>query len=157
MTPYFNVIDTLTNALKAEPFTNTVTFGDLDDVDLNKLTIFPLAHIIVNTATINEETISMNVSILLADTVLIKEDKVWINSSENVVEKRGNNEQEVQNTQLAIASRLMAKLQRGTLYENKYQLDGSATLDPFVERFENKLAGWSMTFDILIPNDMTIC
>jgi hypothetical protein len=64
MTPYFNVIDTLTNALKAEPFTNTVTFGDLDDVDLNKLTIFPLAHIIVNTATINEETISMNVSIL---------------------------------------------------------------------------------------------
>jgi hypothetical protein len=104
MTPYFNVIDTLTTALKAEPFTNTVTFGDLDDVDLKKLTIFPLAHIIVNTA-----------------------------------------------------SRLMAKLQRGTLYENKYQLGGSATLDPFVERFENKLAGWSMTFDILIPNDMTIC
>jgi hypothetical protein len=99
----------------------------------------------------------MNVSILLADTVLIKEDKFWINSSENVVEKRANNEQEVQNTQLAIASRLMAKLQRGTLYENKYQLGGSATLDPFVERFENKLAGWSMTFDILIPNDMTIC
>tara|TARA_X000000950_G_C13864378_1_gene640085 strand:+ start:208 stop:681 length:474 start_codon:yes stop_codon:yes gene_type:complete len=157
MTPYFNVIDTLTTALKAEPFTNSVTFGDLDDVDLNKLTIFPLAHIIVNTATINEETISMNISILLADTVLIKEDKVWINSSENVVEKRGNNEQEVQNTQLAIASRLMAKLQRGTLYENKYQLNGAASLEPFVERFENKLAGWSMTFDILIPNDMTIC
>ena len=63
MTPFFNVIDTLTTALKAEQFTNTVTFGDLDDVDLNKLTIFPLAHIIINTATINEETISMNISI----------------------------------------------------------------------------------------------
>ena len=62
MTPFFNVIDTLTTALKAEPFTNTVTFGDLDDVDLNKLTIFPLAHIIINTATINEETISMNIA-----------------------------------------------------------------------------------------------
>ena len=157
MTPFFNVIDTLTTALKAEPFTNTVTFGDLDDVDLNKLTIFPLAHIIVNTATINEETISMNISILLADTVLTKDGKVWVDSSQNVINKRDNNEQEVQNTQLAIASRLMAKLQRGTLYQTKYQLDGSASLDPFVERFDNKLAGWSMTFDLLIPNDMTTC
>lgn len=156
MTPFFNVIDTLTSALKAEPFTNTVTFGDLDDVDLKKTTIYPLAHIIVNTATIDQQTISMNISILLADIVSEKKDKVWLNSSVNVVEKRDNNEQEVFNTQLAIASRLMAKLQQGVLYQSKYQLDGTASLDPFVDRFENKIAGWSMTFDLLIPNEITV-
>lgn len=156
MTPFFNVIDTLTTALKAEPFTNTVTFGDLDDVDLKKTTIYPLAHIIINTATIDQQTISMNISILLADIVSEKKDKVWLNSSVNVVEKRDNNEQEVLNTQLAIASRLMAKLQQGDLYQSKYQLNGTASLDPFVDRFENKIAGWSMTFDLEIPNEITV-
>jgi len=156
MTPFFNVIDTLTSALKAEPFTNTVTFGDLDDVDLKKTTIYPLAHIIINTATIDQQTISMNISILLADIVSEKKDKVWLNSSVNVVEKRDNNEQEVLNTQLAIASRLMAKLQQGDLYQSKYQLNGTASLDPFVDRFENKIAGWSMTFDLEIPNEITV-
>lgn len=156
MTPFFNVIDTLTSALKAEPFTNTVTFGDLDDVDLKKTTIYPLAHIIINTAIIDQQTISMNISILLADIVSEKKDKVWLNSSINVVEKRDNNEQEVLNTQLAIASRLMAKLQQGDLYQSKYQLNGTASLDPFVDRFENKIAGWSMTFDLEIPNEITV-
>ena len=156
MTPFFNVIDTLTSALKAEPFTNTVTFGDLDDVDLKKTTIYPLAHIIINTATIDQQTILMNISILLADIVSEKKDKVWLNSSVNVVEKRDNNEQEVLNTQLAIASRLMAKLQQGDLYQSKYQLNGTASLDPFVDRFENKIVGWSMTFDLEIPNEITV-
>ena len=156
MTPFFNVIDTLTSALKAEPFTNTVTFGDLDDVDLKKTTIYPLAHIIINTATIDQQTISMNISILLADIVSEKKDKVWLNSLFNLVEKRDNNEQEVLNTQLAIASRLMAKLQQGDLYQSKYQLNGTASLDPFVDRFENKITGWSMTFDLEIPNEITV-
>ena len=85
-----------------------------------------------------------------------KKDKVWLNSLFNVVEKRDNNEQEVLNTQLAIASRLMAKLQQGDLYQSKYQLNGTASLDPFVDRFENKIAGWSMTFDLEIPNEITV-
>ena len=29
--------------------------------------------------------------------------------------------------------------------------------EPFVDRFENKLAGWTGTFDVVIQNDMTIC
>ena len=75
-----------------------------------------------------------------------------------IEEFRGNNnEQDVFNTQLAVANRLLELLLRGDLYVNKYQLDGDPTLEPFVDRFENKLAGWTVTFNVLIPNDMTIC
>jgi len=28
---------------------------------------------------------------------------------------------------------------------------------PFVDRFENKVAGWTATFDVLVNNDITIC
>ena len=42
MNNYFKVIDDLQAAAIAEPFINTVTQGDITDVDLNKNTIFPL-------------------------------------------------------------------------------------------------------------------
>ena len=71
---------------------------------------------------------------------------------------RGNdNEQDVLNTQLAVLTKLAAVLKRGDLYTQKYQLQGDVSCEPFVDRFENKLAGWTGTFDIIIENDMTIC
>ncbi len=51
----------------------------------------------------------------------------------------------------------MNKLQRGDLYTNLYQIEGTVSCEPFVDRFENKLAGWAATFDVLVQNDMTIC
>ena len=68
-----------------------------------------------------------------------------------------NNEQDVLNTQLAVVNKVIAVLRRGTLMQDLYQLDGNASCEPFYERFENRLAGWASTFDVLIHNDITIC
>ena len=53
MKGFYNLTDKLKDTLLAEPFVNTVTFGSLDDVDLNKQTIFPLSHITVNNTTVS--------------------------------------------------------------------------------------------------------
>jgi hypothetical protein len=45
----------------------------------------------------------------------------------------------------------------GSLHTDMYQLDGNASLVPFMDRFENQLAGWSADMDILIYNDIYIC
>jgi hypothetical protein len=58
---------------------------------------------------------------------------------------------------LALQTRVINKLQRGDLYTDLYQVEGNVTCEPFVDRFENKLAGWAATFDVVIQNDMTIC
>jgi len=151
MKAFYELTDKIKDTLIAEPFVNTVTFGSLDDVDLNKSTIFPLSHIIVNTATVNSNFITFNISVLSMD--VVDESK-----KETTNDFIGNdNEQDVLNTQLAIQNRLIALLQRGTLYQEKYQVEGSVTCEPFVDRFENKLAGWASTLDILIQNDMTVC
>ena len=151
MTGFYNLTQKLKDALLAEPFVNTVTEGSLDDIDLSKQTIFPLSHIIVNNVNIVDNIITFNVSILSMDVV----DESKLETTDNFV---GNdNEQDVLNTQLAIQNRLLALLQRGELYTDKYQVEGEVTCEPFVDRFENKLAGWAATFDVLIPNDMTVC
>jgi hypothetical protein len=68
-----------------------------------------------------------------------------------------DNEQDVLNTQLALQTRVINILQRGDLYTDLYQVQGDVTCEPFVDRFENKLAGWAATFDVVVQNDMTIC
>ena len=65
------------------------------------------------------------------------------------------NEQDVFNTQQAVAVRVLDALKRGDLYTNLYQLDGTPSLEPFVDRFENRLAGWSINFEVQVLNDMT--
>ena len=67
MNGYYYLVNTLKDYLKATNVINTVTIGDIFAVDLTKQTIFPLSHIIVNNATLEENTSTLNVSILFMD------------------------------------------------------------------------------------------
>jgi len=151
MKGFYNVTEQLKTALAAEPFVNTVTFGSLDDVDLNKQTIFPLSHIIVNNTTVGTKTLTFNISILAMDIVDISK------AATTDIFVGNDNEQDVLNTQLGLLTRIINILQRGDLYTELYQVQGDVSCEPFVDRFENKLAGWAATFDVVVQNDMTIC
>ena len=148
---YFDIIDKLKTHFDGDVLVNTVTQGNLFDIDLSKQTIFPLVHIIVNTASLEGNVVRYNISILAMNIVDITKDE-----EENKFD--GNdNELYVLNTQLQVLTRRYELLLRGDLWTDKFQIDGNPTCEPFVDRFENKLAGWTMTTDILIPNGMTIC
>ena len=151
MKGFYNLTEKIKDALDAEPFVNTVTFGSLDDVDLSKQTIFPLSHIIVNNTTVGTKTVTFNVSILAMDIVDISKEEI------TDVFVGNDNEQDVLNSQLFLLTRIINSLQRGDLYTELYQVEGDVTCEPFVDRFENKLAGWAATFDVVIQNEMTIC
>ena len=151
MKGFYNLIDTIKAELETIPFVNTVTQGDIYEVDLAKQTIFPLSHIIVNSANFEDKVIRFNVSILAMDLVDInKEDS-------STVYVGNDNVQDVLNQQLIVCQRVFESAKRGNLYDDLYQTDGTASCEPFTERFENYLAGWTMTFDVLVPNEMSIC
>jgi len=110
-----------------------------------------LSHITVNNTTVGTNILTFNVSILSMDIV-------DISKAETTDIFVGNdNEQDVLNTQLGLLTRVINTLQRGDLYTELYQVEGDVSCEPFVDRFENKLAGWAATFDVIIENDMTIC
>lgn len=148
---YFDIIDKLKTHFTNDVLVNTVTQGNLYDIDLAKQTIFPLVHIICNSATLESNVVRYNISILAMDIVDISKEE-----SENKFD--GNdNELYILNTQLQVLTRCYELLLRGDLYTDAFQIDGNPTCEPFVDRFENKLAGWTITMDILIGNGMTIC
>jgi len=154
MQGFYNLTETIRQHLQEDAFVNTVTYGDIFDVDLKKQTIFPLSHLQVITATMQKNVWNFNISLLVMD--IVNENKEYEQGIPETF-RGNNNEQDVWNTQLAVANRLLELLLRGELYVDKYQLDGTPVCEPFVDRFENRLAGWTVTFNVLIPNDMTIC
>jgi hypothetical protein len=151
MTGFYNITTAIKDQLLTDPMCNTVTIGDIFEVDLKKQTIFPLSHIIVNNATLENNIWRFNMTVLAMDIVDKSNDAITDAFLGN------DNEHDVLNTQLAVLNRLLEVLRRGSLYSEYYQLDGNPSLEPFTERFENFLAGWAATFDVLIPNDMTAC
>lgn len=151
MNGFYRVLDIIKDTLQVDPNCNTITYGDISQVDLEKQTIYPLAHIIVNSATSGENTISFNFSILAMDIVDYRKEF-------RSTDFQGNdNEQDILNTQLSVLNTLIQKLRIGNLYTSKYQVLGDVTLEPFRDRFENQIAGWTATFDIIIENNVNVC
>jgi hypothetical protein len=151
MSGYYTLIDTLRTLLIGSPFVNQVTEGDLYDIDLSKQTIFPLSHIMVNNVSILPNVLKANITIIAMDIVDVSKEDV------TDIFKDNNNRQDVLNTQLIMLSRIVAQLTNGETFEDNYQLEGEPSCEPFTDRFENLLAGWTMTFEVLIPNEMTSC
>ena len=148
---YYQLTKTIKEQLLSDTYIKTVTTGNLSDINLRKQDIFPLAHIIVNNVIIGEQTLRFNISVLAMD--IVNQAK-----TETTDLFTGNsNEQDRLNTQLGVINKLVQNLGRGDLYTDGYQIEGEPNCDPFYDRFESELAGWTVTLDINLYNDITIC
>ena len=148
---FYLLTQAIKDELEADPSINTVSFGDITELDLRKQTIFPLAHIMLNTVTNRDNVLVYNLSVFVMDVVDTSKSQTtdWFVGNDN--------EQDVLNTCLVVINKLATKLRKGALFVNKYQLDADVVFEPFVERFDNSLAGFVGTFDILVTNDIDIC
>jgi hypothetical protein len=151
MKGFYQITTAIKDQLYKDIFVNTVSSGDIFEIDLNKQTIFPLSHIIVNNATYNGNTWLFNISVLCMDVVDFSKTEQTDQFLTN------DNEQDVLHTQLMVINRLLEVLRRGSLFDDLYQLQGTPNCEPFVDRFENKIAGWTVTFDVMVANEMTSC
>ena len=148
---YFTTVDTLRAHFASDPIVNEVTQGDIFSVDLNKKTIFPLVHIMVNNSIAEEFVIRYNITIMAMDIVDFSKEQ-------NTDLFYGmDNEVDALNSMHDVLVRAYKLMKAGSIWNAKVQVEDTANLEPFSERFENNLAGWAMTFDITVPNEMTIC
>ena len=147
---FYLLTETIEQQLLSDVNVNTVTTGDIYDIDL-KMSIFPLSHIIINNVISKESVLTFNISVLSMDVV----DESKKEASD--IFRGNNNEQDILNTQLQVVNKLVKVLRKGDLYNDQFQLDGDANCEPFYDRFDNKVAGWTATFNVFVNNDITIC
>jgi len=153
MRQVYTVIEKLNDKIKENGITNTVTFGDILEVDLDKTTIYPLSHISMGDVVFSDRIITASVQLFCLDVVdksneLTDEDLIYGN----------DNLQDVLNTQLQVINDIQQELRRGELFTDQLQVVTDITASPFLDNFENQLAGWAATIEIELPNtEHTIC
>lgn len=152
MTQFYDILDKIKEELRLNPNVFSVTYGDITKVDLDKTTIFPLSHLNISNATIGEHTINFTLQLLCVDIVDYNKE---VNPDD---EFYGNdNMQDILNTQLQVVNDIVSKLRRGDLFTDRLQVVEDVSVQPFMDRFENELAGWGADIIIEMPNEISIC
>ena len=145
----YQILDDMKAFLIEGSFTNTVSFGDISDVDLDKTTIFPLTHINIANAVIKDSTIEFDINILAIDIL----DDNSLENDEFDYFYGNTNLQDILNNQLSVLQRLHANLTRGNLRDSLLTTEESLSAEPFKDRFVNVLAGWQTTVSLVVPNN----
>jgi hypothetical protein len=148
---YYQTLETLRLHFSGDSIVNQISQGDIFGIDLDKKTIFPLVHIMVNSSTAEEFVIRYNVTIMAMDIVDITKE------NDTDLFYGMDNETDALNAMHSVLIRAYKLMKSGSIWDQKVQIEEAVTLEPFAERFENNLAGWAMTFDLVVPNEMTIC
>ena len=152
MKQVYDILDVLRYELRNNPSVNTVSYGDITDLDLDKTTMFPLSHLLIDSASYGERTVTFRIKILCADIVDYNQ------HPSDFDEFYGNdNLHDVMNTQFQVINSLIMKMRRGSLFNSKYQVTSTPSAEPFKEKYGNVLAGWATEVEIEVPNSIAIC
>ena len=146
MNHYTQVLTYLKTLAEQDDFVNTVTQGDMSNVDLNKMNVFNLVHIDVLTAGFtNGQMVTFDIEILSG--------QIRDSNKQDEGDKFWNQDNEVDNLNetLAVLNRMWFKMLDDFTDEN-IRVEESASLNQVTEWNKNLIDGWLMTFTIEIPN-----
>ena len=146
MNHYSQILNYLKTLAEQDSFVNTVTQGDMSDVDINKMNVFNLVHIDVLTAGFtNGQTITFDVEILSGQ---IRDSN---KQDEGVKFWNQDNEVDNLNETMAVLNRMWFKMLID-IEEQNIRVTETADLNQVTEWNKNLIDGWLMTFTIELPN-----
>ena len=162
---YNNVITTLLRLGEYHEQISTTSVGDIFDINLEKMELFPLMHVNPVSVTTGDSELIYNFQIFICDMVSEKSD--WQSEQHSHLSKLVNtktNEQEVFNQTLEICTDFIGMLRHST----RQSLDGDInkplyftqdqfTIEPFQERFDNLCCGHVFQIGIKVMNDFDTC
>ena len=165
---YNNVINTLLRMAEYHLEISTTSVGDIFDVDLSKMTKFPLLHINPTNVTTGDSQLTYNFQIFIMSQVTEKEDWTLNNASADFPKlyKTLSNEQDVYNSTLQIVTDFIGMLRHSKrqsvfpindINQPIYFTQDQFTIEPFSERFDNLCCGWVFNMGVLVQNDFQTC
>jgi hypothetical protein len=137
---YKQVIEDLEEIANAHLQINSFGFGDLPQITNDIITkvspLYTRMYVIPDTTVLDQNQLTYNFKIIIADR--LKDDY--------------SNQRDVMNDTLEIMKDVFT-----ILYLSEYESEWDASVEPFLERFEDVLAGWTMNLTITQPFDYNRC
>ena len=125
---FYDMTEKLKDILLSDDNVSTVTYGDITSVATEKTTIYPLSHFVVNDVNIKDQVFEFNISLSCMDIIDYTNEK----TSDHF--NGSDNMMDIFNTQI-----------------------GEPTMSQFKHRFEDDVAGWDVSFDVQVIQDMNVC
>ena len=153
MKGFYEINERLANYFRSDALIHTTSTGSLDKIALMKIDMYPLAHVMINSAVVQRNIITYNVSVVLMDLVEISKEPF------QVIYDGNDNEQDVIHQMQEIAFHFYDHLKRGSLYDLQIVTDEDSpmSLEYFSDRFADKVAGVTLTVDIQMAVQSTKC
>ena len=126
---------------------NTTTIGDIFEVDLVETT-YPLFHIATDNAQFDTHQLTYNFQLILMD----------------LVSKDESNEEYVLTDMLEVIGDIISQFKNSDFAtsvrgdeRNEIRIQDSITCEPFTERFDNEVTGWTANIAITVAFDASAC
>ena len=140
---------------------NIETFNvsdDMMDADTAKQTLFPLAYMVLNNATITGySAMTYNVNLIVMDRVTdVTQDSTGKYNSITKNYKGITNLLDVWNTSMMTLSDIIVYIKNNAQPQD-FTISTDVILTPFQERLDNALAGFSAVMNITVPFNPSAC
>lgn len=152
MATYYEVLTSIKDTITDMGIVKSITKGSIDQFTTLKKHQYPASHVIVNNFQNDSHSKVYNISIIFMDIVDI--------SKENITDLYlgNNNEDDVINSMMLLADRFFEIVRRGAITDTIMVIeDESMQGEMFVDRFEDMVAGVTVTFNLNVDQTMSIC
>jgi hypothetical protein len=137
------------------PSIEVVTQGDITDIDTREYPAYPLGNINILGSTFGINYTDWNIQLIIADKIKNKNNESEERTNAQTIPFYGVDDVvDIHANTLAIINDLTSYTQRSV---DGFEINEDIICEPFMDRFNNGLAGWAVTFTLTVHNDRNRC
>ena len=154
-TLYYNILDYFKTIMKNHPSLNFVSQGDMFSIDTKEFPAYPLGNISISKADFLEKEIVYTCQLTIADKVKDKNNESTGTANVLTIPYQGTDDTvDIHANTLSIVNDLISFTRTGV---NAFDFSGNPSAQPFKDNFDNGLAGWVITFNLVVFNAADTC
>lgn len=152
---YYNVLDYFKTIMSNHPSIEAVTQGDMFEIDVDEFPSYPIGNILITSAQLLDSQTIYTCQLTVADKVKLRNNESYDEYNKQTVAFFGKNDVvDIHANTLSILNDLLSYTQYAV---NNFDIDGNINCEAFVDRFDNGLAGFVATFDLVTHNARPRC
>lgn len=152
---YYNVLNYFMTILNNHPSIGFVSQGDMWEIDTASFPKYPIANVMITNVRFEDSSTIYTINLLVGDKVKDKERASEGEYNKQNTDFYGDDDTvDIHANALAIINDITSFTQYST---TNFDIDGSVFCEAFKDRFDNGLAGYSATFDLVTHNNRDRC
>ena len=152
---YYNVLNYFKTIMTNHPGIETVSQGDINDIDVVEFPTYPLGNILILNAVLGDSVTTYTCQLTIADKIKLKNNEsVGVHNKQTIPFFGTDDLVDIHANTLSIINDLTSYTQYAV---DNFDINDDVSCEAFKDTFENGLAGWVATFDVTTHNDRPRC